>query len=279
MSRNGTNVVGGINDFGIDYSLAAPAAAGTAGTPATGYGYYVDVNSAGAFGTAGTSRGLIMPGDPATTGYGAILGENLFRSVALGMADYEPDYCYMIASPELMTQLRIANLVDQTKVTEGNLQFDTIFSGKFRLLMSRTNQGDFSGSDGVTNGSDKTTYLVKPGALEMAMLSIPMPVEMFRDANTYSGSGSTDIWYRWGYVVHLMGYDWAGSSTRFAINGTSSTGLADAGDDVTRDSTATINGVTYEASQTSGGGALNAGGSWTRKFDMLNLGILPIFHS
>ena len=72
--------------------------------------------------------------------------------------------------------------------------FDTIFSGKFRLLMSRTNQGNFSGANGVAAASDKTTYLVKPGALEMAQLSVPMPVEMFRDANTYSGSGSTDIW-------------------------------------------------------------------------------------
>ena len=76
-----------------------------------------------------------------------------------------------------------------------------------------------------------------------------------------------------------MGYDWAGNQTAFAVNGGSGTGLAGTGDDVTRVSTATINGVTYEASQSSGGGALNAGASWTRKYDALNLGILPIFHS
>ena len=144
------------------------------------------------------------------------MGENLFKAISLGYADYEPDYCYMITSPEVMTLLRIANLVDQTKVTEGSLQFDTIFGGKFRLLMSRTNKGDFSSQNGVNNLSTKTTFLVKPGALEMAQLSVPMPVEMFRDANTYHGSGSTDIWYRWGYVAHPMGYNWLGNTTAFA---------------------------------------------------------------
>ena len=160
---------------------------------------------------------------PGTAGYGAILGENLFKAISLGYADYEPDYCYMITTPEIMTQLRVANLVDQTKVTEGNLQFDTIFGGKFRLLMTRSDQGDRNAGDtGVSANSSKTTFLVKPGAIEMASLAVPMPVEMFRNANTYNGGGSTDIWYRWGYVAHPMGYDWKGSQTNFASNGLSS---------------------------------------------------------
>jgi hypothetical protein len=78
----------------------------------------------------------------------------------------------------------------------------------------------------------------------MAQLSVPMPVELYRDANKYNGGGTTDIWYRWGYVAHPMGYNWAGSTTAFATN------------------------ATY-----------NAAASWERKYDTLNLGILPIFHA
>ena len=120
-----------------------------------------------------------------TVGYGAVLGDRLFTALSLGYADYEPDHVYMITSPEIMTQLRTANLVDQTTVTEGNLEFQTVFGGKFRLIMTRANQGNRGGDTNVDSASTRTTFLVKPGALEMAMLDVPMPVEMFRDANTY----------------------------------------------------------------------------------------------
>lgn len=220
----------GINDFGMDYR---------AGTQ----GFYVDLNQAGAFGaSAGTDRTLIM--DQSSSLYGGILGENLFKSLSLGFADYEPAFMYMICSPEIMTQLRIANLVDQTTVTEGNIEFNTIFSGKFRLLSTRTNMGDNSAATNVTAESTKTTFLVKPGAINMAALSVPTPTEIFRDANKYGGSGATDIFYRWGYICHPMGYSWTGSDSAFADNA-----------------------------------ALAASASYARKFDMLNLGVLPIFHA
>jgi hypothetical protein len=44
--------------------------------------------------------------------------------------------------------------------------------------------------------------------------------------------------------MHPMGYDWTGAATAFATN------------------------ATY-----------NAAASWDRKYDVLNLGILPIFHA
>ena len=260
---------GGLQQFGHSYATGLTGNSTSGGTTSgdlipfadRDVGYYVDFNGGGAF--TGTSNGLIMAADPASTGYGAILGENLFRAVSLGMADYEPDYCYMITSPEVMTQLRVANLVDQTTVVDGNLEFSTIFSGKFRLLMSRTNQGNQAGENGVNAASTRTTFIVKPGAVEMAMLSVPMPVEMFRDANTYAGSGSTDIWYRWGYVAHPMGYDWTGSQTAFART--------------------TSHDVNVLGNNQSGaavsGGQYGAAGSWDRKYDMLNLGILPLFHA
>ena len=117
------------------------------------------------------------------------------------------------------------------------------------------------GSAGVNARSTRTTFLVKPGALEMAQLSVPMPVEMYRNANTYSGGGSTDIWYRWGYVIHPMGYDWAGNQQGFAEKSSSL--------DITSTGRADGSGDAYDASAT----------TWSRKFDMLNLGILPIFHA
>lgn len=224
----------GIANFGMDYSSAN-----------TTNGFHVDVNAAGAFGSGvGTSRGLILDADPASTGYGAILGENLFKALSLGFADYEPPFMYMLTSPELMTQLRIANLVDQTTVTEGNIEFNTIFSGKFRLISTRTNMGSAAAAANVEAASTKTTFLVKPGAIEMATLAVPTPTEIFRDANKHMGSGTTDIWYRWGYVAHPMGYSWAGASNAFATNA-----------------------------------ALATDTSYERKFDMLNLGILPVFHA
>jgi len=224
--------VAGLNDFGMDYSVAQSTT-----------GFNVDLNAAGAFGaTPGTDRTLIM--DQSSSLYGGILGENLFKALSLGYADYEPAFMYMICSPEIMTQLRIANLVDQTTVTEGNIEFSTIFSGKFRLLTTRTNMGDNSAAAGVETASTKTTFLVKPGAVNMAALSVPTPTEIFRDANKYGGSGATDIFYRWGYVMHPMGYNWAGATNAFVSNA-----------------------------------ALATGASYERKFDMLNLGILPIFHA
>jgi hypothetical protein len=222
----------GIADFGIDYSA----------TSAT-RGFAVDVNAAGAFGAGvGTDRTLVM--DQSNSLYGGILGENLFKALSLGFADYEPPFMYMICSPEIMTQLRIANLVDQTTVTEGNLEFNTIFSGKFRLLSTRNAMGDNSAAANVEAASTKTTFLVKPGAISFVDLAVPTPTEIYRDANKYGGSGSTDIFYRWGYVVHPMGYSWAGASNAFV-----------------------------------GNAALATPGNWARKFDMLNLGILPIFHA
>jgi len=223
----------GLNAFGIDYSDATK-------------GFYVDINAAGAFGaeaTAADARGLLA-GRGVDSGYGAIRAENLFTALSLGYADYEPEYVYMVTSPEIMTQLRTANLVDQTTITEGNIEFQTAFGGKFRLIMTRASQGTQASNGDVSALSAKTTFFVKPGAVEMAMLSVPMPVEMFRDANRYMGGGTTDIWYRWGYIAHPMGYDWAGSPSAFAAPE-----------------------------------AHAAADSYLRKFDMLNLGILPVFHA
>jgi hypothetical protein len=212
-------------------------------TDAADKGLYVDINAASIFGaaaaTAGAARKLI---DASATG--AARGERLFKAIGMAFKDYEPDFMYMVTSPEVLAELRASNLVDDTIVTEGNLQFQTIFGGKFRLLLSRVAQGNLSATTNVNEFSTKTTFLVKPGSISFTNIAVPTPVEIERAAAAYTGGGSTDIWYRYGFVVHPMGYDWAGATSAFATNAAYATGA-----------------------------------SWARKMDSLNLGILPILHA
>jgi len=212
-------------------------------------GFFVDICAAGEFGaaTAGTGRKLIDASQA-----GASKGERLFRALGMAFKDYESDFYYMITSPELLADLRTANLVDQTIVTEGNLEFQTIFNGKFRLIQSRASTVDASASANVNDDATKTTFIVKPNALTMKALSVPMPVEIDRAASAYMGGGTTDIWYRWGYVVHPMGYNWAGAEDAFVPT----------------------------SDPTPASGAYDANDSWARAdINYLNLGILPIFHA
>ena len=220
----------GIVDFDTDADTAS-------------VGFHVDVNAAGLHGDAASSaadaRKLFD-----SSAMGAARGERLFRSVGAAFKDYEPDFMYMVTSPEVMAEMRAANLVDETTVTEGNIEFSTIFGGKFRLIMTRANQGNLAAEANVNAQSTKTTFIIKPGSVASAMMPIPTPVEVDRSAASYMGGGSTNVWYRWGYAMHPMGYDWAGSTTAFATNA-----------------------------------AYGDAASYARKMDALNLGILPIFHA
>jgi len=206
-------------------------------------GNFVDINAGGVFGTAAagssTARKLFD-----STAIGAARGERLFQAIGMGFKDYEPDYMYLVTSPEIMAEMRAANLVDDTTVTDGNLNFSTIFGGKFRLVMTRANQMHSAASGDLNAESTKCTFVVKPGSVTFAPVATPTPVEVDRDAAAYTGGGSTNIWYRYGFIMHPMGYDWAGATNAFATN------------------------ASYAASA-----------SWDRKMDALNLGILPIFHS
>lgn len=212
-------------------------------TDATATGFYVDLNALGLFGaaatTAGDERKLVD-----STAAGAARGERLFKAIGAAFKDYEPDFMYMITSPENLAELRAANLMDQTLVTDGNLTFQTIFGGKFRLLLTRAVQGDLSATANVNDRSVKTTFIVKPGSISFTPMPLPVPVEVQRTAGSYNGGGQTDIWYRWGYVLHPAGYDWDGATNAFATT------------------------VAY-----------GTAASWTRKLSYLNLGILPIFHA
>jgi len=211
---------------------------------ASATGFFCDINALGLHGAAATGasdeRKLFD-----STATGAARGERLFRSIGAAFKDYEPDFMYLVTSPEVMAEMRAANLVDETSVTEGNLEFQTIFGGKFRLVMTRANQMVSGAATGDLNAqSDKCSFVIKPGSIASAAMPISTPVEVDRAAASYAGGGSTNVWYRWGYAMHPMGYDWAGGTTAFATN------------------------ASYAAAA-----------SYARKMDALNLGILPIFHS
>ena len=163
-------------------------------------------------------------------------------------ADYVPSFVYLVVGPETYLDIKVANIVDDERVTDGNIAFETILSGQVRLVVSRS----YSTSLKVTNISIagnteatgiKTSYMMLPGSMYMADVSVPNPVAIDRNESVGSGSGRTTAWYRWGYVMHPRGYTFVGNDSVFASNGT-----------------------------------FAAAASWNRKSDILNLGILPIFH-
>jgi hypothetical protein len=223
---------GGITDFDTDADAANT-------------GFFIDINAESkVFGGAATGTSDARKLFDAN-GIGAARGERLFQAIGMGFKDYEPNFMYMAASPETIAELRAANLVDETKITDGQLEFSTLFDGKFRLLPTRQNQmaGGLANGD-LNSMSTKCTFLLKPSAVSFSPVNPPLPVELDRNPRSYKGSGTTQVWYRWGYVMHPEGYGWAGSEDAFATN------------------------ANYAA-----------GGAWQRKVSALNLPILPIFHS
>lgn len=236
------------------------------------YGFYVDLGAA----TLMNKAGYEADGTTANAAYvGAQRGEGFLNAFGMAFKDYEPDWAYLITSPKVMASLRSANLIDQDRVTDGNIDFQTIFNGKFRLITTRANQSlatgeiaDLNGGAGVDLVGATTSYLVLPGALAMEPLTVPDPVEIDRTAGSYNGGGNTEIWNRWGYILHPAGYDWVGHQDRF---------IADA------EYYETNQGGTVQSladSSTGSATLTNTTGVWVRKAaSALTLGILPIFHS
>jgi hypothetical protein len=223
------------------------------------YGFYVDLGTSSLVNAATASS------------QGAQRAEQFLNALGMGWKDYEPEYAYLVTSPQMVAMLRSANLVDQTKVSEANIMFETIFGGKFRLIQTRATQSLSAGQmskinsgNGVDIVGTKTSFIVLPGAIAMAGLNIEVPTEITRDGSTYNGGGSTNIWHRWGYVAHPSGYNWKGADDKFASD------------------------ADYQKALT-GGTALNlidsvvdntTVGTWERKTNSaLGLSILPVFHS
>jgi len=225
------------------------------------YGFYVDLG-ANKIVTATTA-----------TNAGAARAEGFLNAFGMAYKDYEPAYAYLVVSPKVMASLRSANLVDQDRVVDGNVEFQTIFDGKFRLITTRAKQS-FATADltklntgaGVDLVGTETSFIVLPGALAMENLTVPEDVEITRRGAAYKGGGVTDIWYRWGYVVQPAGYDWVGSDSEFASD--ASYGFVKE-DDEDAGLLSAVTSITLDATV----------GTWGRKAtSALSLGILPVFH-
>lgn len=225
----------------------------------TRYGFYVDL---GANKPVGAATSAVQ---------GAARAESFLQAFGMAYKDYEPEYAYLVTSPEIMASLRSANLVDETPVVDGNITFNTIFQGKFRIIQTRATQSlasaelaKLNAGAGVNIVGTKTSFIVLPGAIAMKGLDVPDSVEITRNGNAYNGGGTTTVWYRWGFVLAPAGYDWNGIKEAFP---------ADA------DYMSVVEGSTQKAltAVTSTDAAV---GVWSRKAtSALSLGILPVFHS
>jgi hypothetical protein len=236
------------------------------------YGFYVDLGSEKIV----TANG-VAPGAVTNYAYqGASRAEGFLNAFGMAFKDYEPEWAYLIVSPETMASFRSANFVDETTIVDGNINFNTIFNGKFRLITTRAAQslsaaeltmlrtGAGVGAATTFAANKKTSFIVLPGAIAMEQLTVPDSVEVYRDANKYKGGGTTSIWNRWGYVLSPAGYDWNGAKTEFPSDA-NYMGVVESGTSKALTATGTI---------------ANARGTWTRKTaSALSLGILPVFHS
>lgn len=225
------------------------------------YGFYVDL---------GSSKAVV---DASASSQGAARAEGFLRAMGMAWKDYEPEYAYLVTSPALLASLRSANLVDQDRVQDGNISFSTIFQGKLRLIQTRATQG-FSTAEltkintgaGIDIVGTKCSFIVLPGSIAMEQLAMPESTEIQRDAKAYKGGGTTSIWYRWGYVAHPGGYNWAGANEAFPTDADYVKVLE--------------NGVQKSLTDVASGTLALTSGVWQRKAaSALSLGILPIFHS
>lgn len=246
------------------------------------HGFFVDLGSAKAIVDASAEK------------QGAARAENFLQAMGMAWKDYEPDYAYLIASPAVMASLRSANLVDSDRVQDGNMVFQTIFNGKLRLIQTRAAQGfstaqltRLAAGAGVAITGVNTSFIVLPGALAMAPLSIPEPVEIQRAAAAYYGGGTTSVWHRWGYVLAPAGYNWKGSDDAFPSDADYGNVLTTAGAPAPLDAPfdASLGDETTQKNLTNntttpGSATAWVKGTWERKASsVLSLGILPVFHA
>jgi hypothetical protein len=225
------------------------------------YGFYVDL---------GAAKPVV---DATTSIQGAQRAQGFLQAFGMAFKDYEPDFAYLITSPAMMADFRSANLVDQDKVVDGSISFNTLFQGKFRLIQTRATQSLSSAEltkintgAGVDIVGTKTSFIVLPGAIALHPLTVDLETEIQRDAGAYQGGGTTEIWHRWGNVMHPAGYDWVGDDQSFANDATYQYVVE--------------GGAAKALASVASGTMASTTGTWVRKAgSALNLGILPVFHS
>ena len=227
-------------------------------------GFHIDLNSTtvqGFYNTTGSNDGQLV--DVSITNRGDRMGR-ILAAASIGFKDLEPEFFYLVVQPSEYLKIRQSNFIDDERVVDGNLSFETMLGGRFRIIVSRKNFGSFANATGVQSGSTRTSFLVLPGAVSMLNLDVPNPVAFDRDESVGRGTGSVEAWYRWGYVMHPRGYSWRGVTNAFVANTDATATRAANGSDVS--------GYFHNVTT-------NQRTPWARQEDMLNLGILPIFHN
>ena len=220
-------------------------------------GFFVDLGNTTVQGFYSGNAGELI--DDAQTSTAAKVSP-LLAAMSIGYKDLEPDFFYLVTSPAQYLKMRQANLIDeQNNLQDGNVQFETILGGKIRLIVTRGTALNLSADSGVNSGSVQTSFLCQPGAIAMLDIDVPNPVAFDRDESVGRGTGTVESWYRWGYVMHPRGYNWAGATNAFVSN-TSTQGTK-----------ASI--ASYESTNAT------IVSPFERVVDPLNLGILPIFHA
>lgn len=251
----GNNGASGVNVGGQNYT----------NDPTDSRGFYVDL---------GTTK---LVADNAVGVQGAIRADGFLQALGMGFKDHEPDYAYLTVTPSVLASLRSANMVDEDRVVEAGIEFNTILGGKFRLIISRqsfsfsavekTNLNEGAGAAALVGAN--MSVIILPNAISFNQISVEMPVEIERRAATFNGGGTTDLWYRWGFVAHPRGYSWNGSEDQF---------VADA--DFQKVGNTATTGITSDLN--TAGTVISAAtmGAFRRKAtSALSLGILPVFHA
>ena len=219
------------------------------------------------FETGGTNGGNGLISANAVGNMGAARGSALYTAMAAGFGDLEPDFMYLVTDVETYQDIRSANLIDEDRVRDGNVDVATLLSGKIRVIVTQSlSSHNASGQTNVGSAANKTSYLMLPGALYQHDLSVPNPVAFDADESVGGGAGEREIWYRWGNIYHPRGYSWEGRTDGFVANSGAFTAA-------NRAAASGSSGVTALVNTTA-----NQFQAWERKETVGNLGILPIFH-
>ena len=187
----------------------------------------------------------------------------LLDAMGSAFSDQDDSGYTLIIDPATAIDMRKANLFDdQAQVTDGNVSFNTILQGMVRVYVTRAVGkvaiSDFNSNsrllleDDTNNTQIKLSFMVRNSAIANTDVSVPNPVAFDRDESVGRGTGKTELWYRWGYIYHPVGYSY--------INGGSLASPTDV--------TAYVSNANLETAA-----------NWARAQNKASLGILPIFHT
>lgn len=113
--------------------------------------------------------------------------------------DADAEKPFVVMHPAIKRRLMKADPVSFRPASEANVFFDTYLG--FQVITSER----YTSRAGTTSGTVYTTYLVKPGAIEMGVGSVETPVEVDRDPAAGNGGGADTLAFRDAFCFHVVG--------------------------------------------------------------------------